>query len=1445
LTEEQSSLSTSPGIERARGEIGKLLAGEEYAPEVFDCSDLEIRKFVGASLLASFNNGLTEAASRAQAAYLEHGYFDDTTRELRSSNSLPQRLAAIERLVLFGGSLATLHLIASLYDTNPEVRRAAVEGLGSLRDPEALLGLNELLAREDSELLPASTIQAAIDAINRSDANASKTVALLDPESEPPLLEIEASESPVDIIDLSALIESEIYPDDEDVSVNFLVEEQRLLSEEETLAKAVATVERRRQEMESARVQAESQLREQEEPKAKAANDAREQWLAVEGRREGLDAEATRRRNEEEARLRSERQARSLVQEEARRLAEEEEQIRNEAESLRQAQQEVALRRAEIALVRAEEERHHNEDGARQKLDEAQARNAAFEEQLAELKQNNLAQAAREEELRLELEAVNRAGEAQRSRIEEAETRLRAEHEEQIRIEMEALRQASAEQRQRTESAAAMRAAEEAAHQRAVAEARQQDQEERSRIEKVRLEAEARKQRLAELDSLRLRVEQENQAGAKEEERLKSALLSLQEAKAEQQQRIAEAEALRMSEEAELLKAAEDARSRDEHERQRIADAARVETEAWQQRQTELQDLHAQAQNDAELQAAEEANLRASLEALQKDNDEQRERLREAEKERAAAEAEQVKAAAESRQRDEEHQRQQSEAIQHAAEAHQLRMTGLAALQAQAERELEEQANEETGWRSTIDSLHMAVEEQRQRVAAIEADVATAEAKKLALAQEETRLKSDLYTLRQTIAEQQLTNDELKSQREREETHLREAADVARAMDQETAQRLAAAIQEQDDAALQRQQELEALNDQLNKEAALQSAEHERLMNELSANREQAAEQSRLYIAQEEQLRADIDSLCQGNADRWRLIEELKSVQGVEESNRQDTETRILELASVQRRRIKDARSRTEDEERRLGELHHQRDELETQAEALEREVRQVQQAIEEAAKQVEEQQERRAELDALRAQYQEQTRKNAEEEAGLLAELESMRLQVAEQANEHHAREQEMLGAIESQRGLEAELKQRMAELESAVAALKAEAEAREELEHEVLAQLETQGRLEAEQDAPLAEQFLGSEDDEALQSAAELERLQAAEAVPVHEVDSLKEAQAPELLLAEVDTPERLSLHNDREEQLLVEIEQLRLTVDEQKRLMEEAESIHRIELEAVKAAQSSSTENKLRVNSLELEPSADTKEIKLFGLRAPQSVSPAPWVDVNLFESATAAHRLQPLTATAESNRELSTEEKSLVLADEELTLEITLRRQLASKDPTERSAALVDLARLGGDDVFALIVRSFDDPSPQVRNTAARALYDLCPDRAASFTRALREGSLERKRRIGAALAGSGLATSAISGLAGESRERTYTAFSLLFLMSKAGELKPLIEAVEEHPNLETRLTAVTLLAMSGQPEVDPAFRRLAVRGSLPSRLRSAVMAAMHQINEARHGLRTLG
>jgi HEAT repeat protein len=181
--------------------------------------------------------------------------------------------------------------------------------------------------------------------------------------------------------------------------------------------------------------------------------------------------------------------------------------------------------------------------------------------------------------------------------------------------------------------------------------------------------------------------------------------------------------------------------------------------------------------------------------------------------------------------------------------------------------------------------------------------------------------------------------------------------------------------------------------------------------------------------------------------------------------------------------------------------------------------------------------------------------------------------------------------------------------------------------------------------------------------------------------------------------------------------------------------------------------------------------------------------------------------------------------------------SIQLRLESEDASERAASVRALARLDTDEGFHQICAAFDDPAQEVRDAAARALHDSSEDRAESFTRALRESAPERRRSIGASLASSGLAEEAVSQLTGESREKTYDAFSLLFLMAKAGETAPLIRAVESHPETEVRLAVVKLLALSGQQEVLPSFKRLAVRGSLPNEVRSAVMEAIYQISSS--------
>jgi len=148
----------------------------------------------------------------------------------------------------------------------------------------------------------------------------------------------------------------------------------------------------------------------------------------------------------------------------------------------------------------------------------------------------------------------------------------------------------------------------------------------------------------------------------------------------------------------------------------------------------------------------------------------------------------------------------------------------------------------------------------------------------------------------------------------------------------------------------------------------------------------------------------------------------------------------------------------------------------------------------------------------------------------------------------------------------------------------------------------------------------------------------------------------------------------------------------------------------------------------------------------------------------------------------------------------------------------------------------ITESLEDSSREVRNAAVRALYGVNPEYAASFFNgALREGPPERRRRIGAALAGSGLVSEAIQHLKSGRQKNTYSIISLLFLVAKAGEVQPLVSVLENHPSIELRLALIELLALSGDAAILPTFRRLALRSSVPSEVRSAIMEAIYQIS----------
>jgi hypothetical protein len=583
----------------------------------------------------------------------------------------------------------------------------------------------------------------------------------------------------------------------------------------------------------------------------------------------------------------------------------------------------------------------------------------------------------------------------------------------------------------------------------------------------------------------------------------------------------------------------------------------------------------------------------------------------------------------------------------------------------------------------------------------------------------------------------------------------------------------------------------EAARREAEAEEARQRAEEERLRVEAERKAEEEARLAVQAKAEEERRQAEEAARLQAQEEeRARAEEEERLRLEAEARQREEEEAARLRAAEQERQRIEEERKRAEEEARQQAEAEARaRAEEEARQQAAEAARLKAEEEARLAAAEAERQaQEEAARLRAEEAERQqrareEEERRQAEEAARLKAEAEARQLAEAEAARKQA--EEEAARRAEEERQAEAE-RARLAE----EARLRAEAEAaRQRAEEEARQREEEEARLAAEAEAQARAEEAAARRKVAEEEAAAMLNAEAISPVE-HEASTLVQPAEPFI--------ER----NDGTASGWVDVD-----ISHQEILSH---------TEPVSPAEETATQE-----SLTFEPVAETVEARA---QESKEIEPAGF---SIIGETTA----QP------SSKEIdyAVTERGIAEFDEYSSVPGGILKRLSSEEPTERAAAVADLSRVGGDDSFRQINAAFDDPSVEVRNAAARSLFNLNADRAATFTRALRESPPERRRKIGSALASSGLASEAIGQLMGESREKTYDAFSLLFLMSKAGEVQPLMRAIEEHPNNEVRLAVVKLLALSGQQEILPAFRRLAVRGSLPTEVRSAVMEAIYQIS----------
>jgi chromosome segregation ATPase len=645
---------------------------------------------------------------------------------------------------------------------------------------------------------------------------------------------------------------------------------------------------------------------------------------------------------------------------------------------------------------------------------------------------------------------------------------------------------------------------------------------------------------------------------------------------------------------------------------------------------------------------------------------------------------------------------------------------------------------------------------------------------------------------------------------------------------------------------------------------------------EAAKTRQLAEAQAKLQIEKEERLNTEVENLRQAEQQHRKRVEEMNlRIPQLEESRRvaeqeahlrQEQEQQLRLTLSVLREQEQDHNKRIEELQKSLSAQVQAcytleaevREKAEKEQEAATR-IGELRQAKENRVKLVEDVEVSLRSLEQTRHYNETETRRRTEREEKLHSEIEALRHAEAEQLKrieEAEARLREQEQARQAARAKATQLAEQEEQLEEELKSFQAEERSQldrlQQLQARVLEEEQAiqAATAEARREADNAEERLAELEsvrsslqsktpgDKAQQLAAEMESMRSAEAEQLVQVEAAEcRLRAHEEALQSAQA--RINQLAEEERALANDLESLRAAEEAQLRRLDEMKSRQRnfVQLAA----------DREPIDSKAIVPVSEAAE---WNLPEPAQKSPAetPWLQIDLQHSESGNgdhHEAGIVTSSVQSDyssfSNVADDEHelpslaSVLESTPDSGIPAALLDKLNGGASTQRAAALADLAEIGGEEAFELITNAFDDSVVEVRNAAARALYDLNADRTGSFTRALREASPERRRKIGAAIAGSGLAANALNALSGESRDRTYDAYSLLFLMAKVGEVVPLLQAVSRHSNIDVRLTAIKLIALSNQQQVLSSLRNMAAREALPPEVQAAVMEAIYSIS----------
>src|SRR6266536_1237070 len=612
--------------------------------------------------------------------------------------------------------------------------------------------------------------------------------------------------------------------------------------------------------------------------------------------------------------------------------------------------------------------------------------------------------------------------------------------------------------------------------------------------------------------------------------------------------------------------------------------------------------------------------------------------------------------------------------------------------------------------------------------------------------------------------------------------------------------------------------EIEALRiDTRNRRAAAESAmrieeEHCRKIDEEVAR--QRAQEERVQIEMEERARAEEDSRRKIADQEIAGVEaELQRLRDAEQQRRAEFDAHLFAQQELRQGEIESRR--IADDERARARIEAERLRIESEA-RLRVQEEEVLRRAELRIKAIEDQIARILTRDEARRRATEDAARRSEEEARRLMEEESRR-QAEMDARRRTEEEARLRARIEKEMRAEAEARRR------------AEAEARHRAEEENRKRAEEEARRRAEDEARrLAEEEgrrLAQETLERQAAEEEARRLAAEEARRQEEEETLRrqEADADARRRAEAEGRQRAEEEADNDFAATEEANEKKeqpagLTAVPFNRLAGEPYPQEEIAIESADGTQATDWRNDPLNADFQ-----STEEVNDAPTQPPPSREEIHANSPNQTDGRSSEFAYEDMNGRFQA--------VSIPEIDSDIEYSNSWDQLF---DAVETNPPVTEVPPGKSDEAFRKMLESFDDPDAEARKAAVQRLLEFGDESTDTLTRALREATPQRRRNIGEALAASGLGNEAIENLTGENRQTTYDAFSLLFLLSKAGEVAPLMNAIDQHPHIETRLAVVKLLVLSGQPSILPAFRLMAVRGSLPTEVRSALMEAIYQM-----------